>query len=181
MIRLSEVCDVYEDSDYIVDERAIASEFLPDRQPPRSAYLLVSISGVTSSGTVTINQGAETLSFSGDDVLQSAYQYASVTGFSVSGFASGTISVRAVDSVGNPLRQDVLKYSNLPCTLVRPRPEDLVPTPGREIVSTLLIFVDDWVDIRLGQRITVGTVSYEVMSVTHRSFFKRVEVIERSG
>lgn len=112
---LTSVVDIKRFTASVVDGHVVASSLAPSRQPGRAARLEVSLHGcVYSGGLVSLNGNVnEQISFSADGAKVGIKDFSSLAGITIAGITGGTISVRAVSDMGQPINQETLVVAGL--------------------------------------------------------------------
>lgn len=113
---LSSIVDIKRFTAAVIDGQVIASSVNASRQPGRAGKVEVTLQGcVYNSGQVTINGNTtETLNFSADGVKVGQLDFSVFAGLSFSGISGGTVKVRVVSDMGQPINQLMLVSENLP-------------------------------------------------------------------
>ena len=114
---LSSVVDIKRFTASVLDGQVVVSSINGTRNPGRSGSLEVTLQGCTYAGTGTVKLNgnvSETLSFTGDGVKVSVKNnYSTFAGVSLSNISGGTISVRAVSDMGQPINQPIVVAAGL--------------------------------------------------------------------
>lgn len=113
---LNQTLDVYRPTDNVLDTTPVATSLTPDRNPPESSRLRVTLDhSVVASASVTIAGSTnETVSITnGNRGFETTKFFTSISGITTGGITGGTIQVEALDRVGNPILQENLAMSAL--------------------------------------------------------------------
>ena len=135
---LTSLVDVKRFSPTVIDSRAVASSVNASRQPGRAARIEVTLQGCSySSGIVTINGNtSETLGFAADGTKVGQLDFSVFAGLSFSGISGGTVSVRAVSNIGQPINQELLIAQNLPVRFFQNQAYQSENLAGQELVNS---------------------------------------------
>lgn len=122
-------------SDIVLDGTIVGSTSL-DVQPSRSSCLLLTVSGISGSGTIEVTgvvdgvTTTESFSFTSDGFKQSINEFTSVTGITSSGFTSGNLRIQTVTPSGQPVLQESVVTTSLRARFTRARASFEVGVPG---------------------------------------------------
>ena len=113
---LTSTIDVYWLTALLMAQAPVLSSIAVDRQPTQASRLEISIAGATiTSGLVNIvGSTNETIAFQSNGVAVGLKDFTSISGITISGILGGQIQIKAVTKSGQPINQEVLRFSALP-------------------------------------------------------------------
>lgn len=106
---LSGSVDLRRNTAFVVDNVDVAASVAIDRQPRKAAKMEIEVIGATvTTGVVNIaGSTTETLNFTENGVQVGELDFSSLTGLTMSGITDGFIQMRALNSMGQPINDEI--------------------------------------------------------------------------
>ena len=137
---------------FVLDASAVVSSLSATRQPKDTCKMEVSLVNATpAAGTITLTGSTvESFVFTSNQSKVSVRDFTSLSTVAVDGLTSGTVSVRALNNLGQPINQEILVHSSLPTRFFRKtKGFTLKPVGSQDTSEYGLMFAPDK-DIRGG-------------------------------
>lgn len=167
---LNATADIYRRTNRLFSG-AIEAAMSPTYQPSSGSYFLLTVASLVGSGTITVSglvsgtADTEDFSFSANGFLQGSKKFTSITDITSSGITSGTLTVDAVTSAGQPKYAKYLVSSGVKARIIERRSSVAVSIPGGIISAELIMLCLPGADILEKDIVLSSSVRYRVISV----------------
>lgn|GEM_PF-6654950 len=167
----------------LLDAEVAAASMTPDRQPPRSCRLRISVEGATiGTGLIAVTGSTnENFAFTQNGIVVGEKDFTSIAGLAVSGISDGFIEVKAVSPAGQPVNQEYDVYASMAVRFYAISGKIRMMNPGQSKIAQYKIMCDYDKDIKENDTIyaisgiaglTRGQISfveplYDFAGVTH--------------
>lgn len=156
---MSEVTDILtgrikitRETPYLLDQTAIAATLSASRQPIKTSRLEVTVVGCTVSGALVYVTGnvVESFSFSANGTMVGTKDFSSITaaGITTVGLSGGFLKIRAVSNMGQPVLQEVVQQTSLPCRFYAQNGKIITKKPGEDLIAKYGMMVEPNIDVR---------------------------------
>lgn len=155
---LTSVVDLKRFTAYVLDQQAIAASLAASRQPGTSGNMEITIQGgIYNNGLVSISGNVvEQIAFTADGAKVGIQNFSSISGITIAGITGGTIKVKAVSDMGQPIEQLLLIMAGLTCRFFQQTGTILEGPQGQQQVAKRLrtgLMLERGYDIRANDQV----------------------------
>ena len=134
---------------YLLDGVTPEASMTADRQPAKTSRLSVKIEGAAVSGGLVNVAGNvnETFNFSADGTMIGEEDFTSISGITISGIDGGSIWIKGLNSLGEPIVQEKTVHSDLPIRFYAQAGHIRMKQPGQQKIAKYKIMADTDADL----------------------------------
>jgi hypothetical protein len=135
---------------FLLDSATVAATMAFTRQPAQEVFLeAVAVGGTITAGAITVaGSTTEVLSFTASGMQRSTRYYTSLTDLTLTGFDGSTLSIRAINSMGQPVTQENVAFNSVNVRFYAQGGRIFIQKPGPVVPGAFRVMAEPDSDIR---------------------------------